>query len=380
MRKRLLLIVFVLIILGGGGYIYYQTRPSPPVDTKFVQNIRKQTKVTNPESTKRSDENEAQSQTKVDLKEPGNYASLENPSHVYQTFNNCGPATLSMILSWYGVEVGQAELGQKMRPYQNPQGDNDDKTIFTYEFVDWAQEYNLQAIGRVNGDIELLKKFTANGIPVVVKTWLNPGEDIGHFRIVRGFNEEKKVIIQDDSYQGPNKEISYFDFLSMWQPFNYNYMIVYTPDMQDTVEAIVASEMDSMVAWENALERAEQEKNKDPDNPYPPFNISTASYHLGNYERSVAEFESVQNKLPRRMLWYQIEPILSYKELGNYDKVFEITGNILGNGNRAYSEIYMLRGEIYLEQGNESAARDQFEKAVQYNENLIEAKEALENL
>jgi tetratricopeptide (TPR) repeat protein len=363
------------------------------VETKFVQNVRES--VDGEESVfenigsdehiddlaEESDtESKDETETDIDLVEPGNYALLENPSHVYQTFNNCGPATLSMILSWYGVSASQAELGNQMRPYQNPQGDNDDKTIFTYEFVDWAKNYGMEAIGRPNGDIELLKKFTANGIPVVVKTWLHPGEDIGHFRIVRGFDENKKVIIQDDSYEGPNKKFPYYDFLSMWQAFNYHYIIIYSADMQDKVEAIIGTEMDTPVAWENALNRAEKERDLDPDNIYPPFNISTAAYHLGNYERSVSIFEEVGNELPRRMLWYQIEPILAYKELGNYDRVFQITNRVLDNGNRAFSELYMIRGEIYLEKGDTEKAREQFELALQYNENFEDAERALESL
>jgi tetratricopeptide (TPR) repeat protein len=375
-RKKIIIAFTSLIIIGSFGYYAYTNRPRPPVETKFVQNIGKEETSKQKEGSSNIDP----SSTNVNLKEPGNYALLDNPNHVYQTFNNCGPATLSMILSWYGIDVDQQELGNKMRPYQNPQGDNDDKTIFTYEFVDWAKKYDLEAIGLVNGDIELLKKFTANGIPVVVKTWLNPGEDIGHFRIVRGFNEDKKVIIQDDSYQGPNKEIAYFDFLGMWQPFNYNYMIIYTPAQKDIIKAIVKEEINSQTAWENALERAKLEKQKDPESPYPSFNISTAAYHLRDYQRSVDEFEKVQNKLPKRMLWYQIEPILAYKELGNYDKVFTITENILENGNRAFSELYLIRGDIYLEQGNLEAAKDQYEKAVFYNKNLVEAKEKLESL
>lgn len=370
MKKKLIIGIFATLVLGVGGYFVYQNRPRPPVETKFVQDVRQ---TQEPKAT-------ARTVGDVEIVEPGSYALLDNPNHVYQTFNNCGPATLSMILSWYGITVSQDELANKMRPYQNQEGDNDDKTIFTYEFVDWAETYGVKAVGRVNGDIKLLKTFTANGIPVVVKTWLNPGEDIGHFRIVRGFDEENQVIIQDDSYQGPNKKIPYYDFLSMWQPFNYNYMIVYEPEMQDKVEAILGSEIDAKVAWENALERAEQERQKDSENPYPAFNISTAAYQLGNYERSVKAYEAVENDLPKRMLWYQLEPILAYKELGNYDRVFEISNRILENGNRAYSELYMIRGEIYLEQGEKDKAREQFELAVRYNQNLQSAKEALEKL
>ena len=225
-----------------------------------------------------------------------------------------------------------------------------------------------------------MKTFTTNGIPIVVKTWLHVNDDIGHFRIVRGFDESKKVIIQDDSFEGPNKKISYFDFLSMWQPFNYTYIIVYTQEQKDLVSAIIGEEMDENVAWGNALTKAKKELELDPENVYPYFNMSTSYYHLGNFNKSVEEFEQVESQIPRRMLWYQIEPIQAYKELGNYARVFQITDNILANGNRAFSELYQLRGEIYIAQGNKEKAQEQFELAILYNQNFEPAKLSLESL
>ena len=364
---RILIIILILAGLIAGGAWIYSNRPKPDLGTKFVQNIRQETQ-------------EKSEKPKVSLVEPGESALVDNQYHTYQTFNNCGPATLSMILNWYGVKASQSELGDKMRPYQIPSGDNDDKTIFTYEFTEWAQKYGLKAVDRRNGDIELLKHFTANGIPVVVKTWLHPGEDIGHFRIVRGFDEGSGVIIQDDSYEGPNKKISYFDFLGMWQPFNYDYIVVYSAELEEKVMAILGNEWDEQISWQNTLARAQKEKQLDPNGFYPDFNISVASYHLGDFNTSVESFERVEAKFPRRMLWYQIEPILAYQKLGNYDRVFEIIQKILDNGNRAFSELYMIRGEIYLEKGEKDKARQEFEQALLYNKNLISAQEALNAL
>jgi hypothetical protein len=58
---------------------------------------------------------------------------LDNNYHVFQTFNNCGPAALSMLLSYYGINISQDQLGNELRPYQNPQGDNDDKSVTVAE-------------------------------------------------------------------------------------------------------------------------------------------------------------------------------------------------------------------------------------------------------
>lgn len=368
MKKRQFVLPVLIGVLGISFLLLFRLNAKrPPLETKFIHEAEQREGGIN------------ENNPNLDIKIPGNFVLLPNPAHTYQTFNNCGPATLSMILSLNGKNVSQKELGDKMRPYQVSSGDNDDKTIFTYEFTDWARKYGLLAESRVNGDINILKTFTANGIPVVVKTWLHMNEDIGHFRIVRGFDEDRGVLIQDDSYEGPNKKIPYFDFLSMWQPFNYAYVIVYTPAQKELVEAIIGSEMDEKLAWENSLTRAQKEAELDRDNVYPWFNQSMAYYYLGDYKASIEAYEKVESRLPRRMLWYEIEPILSYQKLGNFDRVFKIIDKVLSNGNRAYSELYQIRGEIYLAQGSKDEARREFELALQYNKNFDKAKDSLSN-
>lgn len=309
-------------------------------------------------------------------------ASYVLPSHgfISQTFNNCGPATLSMVLSYYGKTVHQDDLGARMRPYQHPTGDNDDKSIFADEFEQYAQEYGFEALARPNGTIEMLQELVANDIPVVVRTWLHPNEDIGHFRIVRGYDGTRRVLIQDDSYEGKDLEFDYDEFSALWQAFNYGYILVYPPAKQDIVRSILGQEFDESIAYKNSVDRAKTELAQNPHSSYSQFNLSTAYYHLGKYEQAAREFEKVEHSLPWRMLWYQIEPIAAYTKLGNAERVFALTGSILNNNNRAFSELYQLRGEVYLKQGNADAARSEFEQAIFYNKNFEPAKDALKSL
>ena len=103
MSKRL--IASFLIIIGLiGGSVFWFTRPEPPIETKFVP--------TSPGLRGASQDEVTQNQ--VEIKGTEEYVLLDNPRHVYQTFNNCGAATLSMILSWYGENVSQKELGVLM--------------------------------------------------------------------------------------------------------------------------------------------------------------------------------------------------------------------------------------------------------------------------
>ncbi|GIW57438.1 MAG: hypothetical protein KatS3mg083_383 [Candidatus Dojkabacteria bacterium] len=296
---------------------------------------------------------------------------------VPQTFNNCGPAALSMVMSMFGRYISQQELAEKMRPFNNPFGGVDDKSIFPDEFVKYAKEYGMSSLHRPNGSIDLLKNFIANDIPIVVRTWLHPNEDIGHFRIVRGYDDKRRVIIQDDSYEGPNLEYSYETFLQMWKPFNYGYILVYPREKEATVRAILGQDINEQNAWNNAELRARGELEKNPSDGYALFNISTANYYLGNYKLAVDYYEKSQKYLPARMLWYQLEPILAYQKLKRYEIVFNLIDSILQNGNLAYSELYFIRGQILSEQGRTDDARLEFEKAIYYNKNFQRAKDAL---
>lgn len=305
---------------------------------------------------------------------------LNNGYHVGQTFNNCGPAALSMALSYFNIRVSQEQLGQALRPYQVANGDNDDKSVTLEELAAKAQEYNLLAYHRPGGTIDLLKQFIAADIPVIARTWTKVNEDIGHYRIVKGYDESKQQLIQDDSLQGKNLRYSYTDFSLMWEKFSYEYLVLVPKEKQALAEAILGEDIDAQIAWQKALHQAQNKLDQNPQDITTRFNLSIAYFNLGEFQKSVAEFEKVENQLPFRTLWYQIEPIQAYYELGNYGRVFEISERILNNRNRAYSELYLLRGNSYLKQGNKTAAKAEFEKAVQYNQNLKSAREALNSV
>ncbi len=297
--------------------------------------------------------------------------------HVFQTFNNCGPATLSMALSYNGINKSQKELGNILRPYQIAGGDNDDKSVTLIEVANQAKEYGLTTYLRPNGTIEKLKQLIANDIPVITRTWLKANEDIGHYRIVRGYNDSAEEILQDDSLQGNNLSYSYKDFEKLWLPFNYEYLVLVPADKKDLVEKILGEELTEKKAWENALVRVEAERDRDPQNWNLTFALSRIYYYLRDYKASISEFEKVENTISFRTLWYQIEPVLALYEDGQYDRVLTLTNKVLSNQNLAYSELYIIRGDIYEKKNDPNAARIEYEKAIRYNTNSREAKSRL---
>ena len=305
---------------------------------------------------------------------------LPTDYHIFQTFNNCGPAALSMALRFYGVNVSQAQLGNDLRPYQVAGGDNDDKSVTLDELGEKAKEYGFIPYHRPMGNPEIVKRFIANDMPVIARTLTKPTEDIGHYRIIKGYDETAGTFLQDDSLQNKNLTYIYEDFNEIWKKFNYEYLVLVPKDKQQIAEQILGENADEKIAWQNAVENSLRELQTNPNDIYARLNLSVAYFNTLKYQSAVEEFEKVENQLPFRTLWYQIEPVRAYYELGDYERVFQITDRVLNNYNRAFSELYILRGKIYQSREETELARQEFQKAVFYNINLREAQEALEGL
>jgi tetratricopeptide (TPR) repeat protein len=389
MRNILLASGAFLVALAAALTILYLTTPSTPFAERVLllmaqagipTPVQQESAVRNPATPGERSSAALSPTPTMTFRKPGPSALVPNVPQTAQTFNNCGPATLSMIMTWAGTPKDQYELGALMRPYSNPQGDNDDKSVSSDEFVEWARTFGLYAERRPNGTLEMLKTFNANGIAIAVKSWLHPNEDIGHFRIIKGYDDTTRLLTQDDSFDGPNLTIGYDEFMAMWQPFNYEYYIIVRPDQQALAEAIIGEDRDETTAWRNAIVRADRELADNPDAVYPIFNKSVAYYHLGDNTRTIEEFEKVESRLPSRMLWYQIEPLRAYAALGNEARVYELSEQIMGTENRSNSEMYVLRGNLMKARGDGTGARAQYELALQYNVNSREVKEALASL
>ncbi len=314
------------------------------------------------------------------LEAPPRRKTIPGGVHVFQTFNNCGPASLSMALSLYGISVSQQELGSSLRPYQNKFGDNDDKSVTLAELAEKSKEYGFIPYLRPGGTPQQIRQFITYDIPVIVRTTTKPSEDIGHFRVIKGYDGEAGHFIQDDSLQGKDLAYTYDAFNALWETFGYEFLVLVPSDKQLAAEAILGPLRDERLAWETAAQSARAHLDNDPNALWPGFNLAVALYHTGDWRGSVDAFERVESRLPFRTLWYQIEPIYSYYELGMYDRVFALSNRILNNENRAYSELYLIRGHIYRNQQNPDRARIEYERALRYNENLTAAREALSSL
>ena len=99
----------------------------------------------------------------------------------------------------------------------------------------------------------------AAGVPVVAEQWIDVegrGE-MGHYRLVIGFDDAAGELVVNDSYYGALRRHSDDDFERMWRPFVGAYVAVFRPEQEPAVRAAIGADWDDAAMWARA--RADHE-------------------------------------------------------------------------------------------------------------------------
>ncbi len=270
-----------------------------------------------------------------EYKKAPEYFGLPSSKWIPQTFNNCGPTATAMLLQHFGYSVTQEETKASLRT-----GD-DDKNIFMYEISDYLKaKYGISSKIFYNGNLEVVKTLIANGFYVMAEDWMHPNEDIGHVIVITGYDDHEGVLIADDSYIGVGVKYPYSQFDELqWKPFNREFMPVYKPEQEELVKAIIGENWNENTMYESGVKTSTMEVEANPNDMYAWFNLGMDYFGLGNYEKARESFEKSRSLgWPKRMLWYQIEPVITYNKLGEYRKAIELA-NIGLAGNESFVEL-----------------------------------------
>lgn len=318
-------------------------------------------------------------------------AALSGIRHMWQTWNNCGPATLAMNLSFYGSGLSQAEIGAAIRTHP------EDKNVNAEELAVYARQQGFGAQARVNGSQELVRRFIANGIPVLIETWLepDPNDGFGHYRLLTGYDDSTQRWIAHDSYVAENMVnanpesyagiyLPYAETDRLWAVYNRTYVLVYPHDKADLVAQILGDEADPDIMWERALARAQeqvaQEQSQGIQSPFSWFNLGSSLYYLGFHHEAAAAFDRARAiGLPWRMLWYQFEPFAAYYAVGRNQDVVDLARTTLAT-TRELEEVQYWYGMGLAGLGDSAGARQAWEYALSLKPAYPEARQALESL
>ena len=329
--------------------------------------------------------------TSTPLPRPDTYR-LEGVTHKFQDWNNCGPATLAMTLSYFGLTVGQADTAAILKP--NPE----DRNVSPHEMVDYVNsQTNYKALHRANGDLETIRQLVAHDMPVILEIGIEPPGEFrwmgwyGHYLLVVAYDDEQAQFWVYDSWFGTSevplenatsegRVLTYADVTTYWPHFNRNYIVVYKPEQADTVAQILGDDLDDGLMWQNALADVQAQTAVAPESAFNWFNLGTVYNHLGEYDKAATAYDQALTiGLPWRMLWYQFGPYEAYYHNGRYEDVILLADTTLKD--RPYfEESYYYRGLAQAELGNTKEARADLEKAIELNSNFTPAVTALAEL
>jgi hypothetical protein len=188
-------------------------------------------------------------------------AALDGIRHEYQKFNNCAPASLSMVLSYWGWTGDQIET----RAYLRPNFESDDKNVNAFEIVDFVEKQtDLDALWRVGGDLEMLKRLLAAGFPVLIEKGLDPHDDawMGHYQIISGYDDAKGRFLVYDSYEGPPEAygVPYEAIGQFWRHFNFTYIVIFPPERAAEVQSVLGPHSDPQANFRFAADLALQKQ------------------------------------------------------------------------------------------------------------------------
>lgn len=278
---------------------------------------------------------------------------LDGVVHEYQKWNNCGPANLSMALSYWDWGGDQLPVADFVKP--NPR----DKNVMPYELVDYVEsQTDLRAQYRVGGNLTLLKRFIAAGFPVIVeKGFEGAGFDawMGHYEVVTGYDDNAERFIVQDSYIMADLPLAYEDMEQYWRHFNYTYIVLYPPERESEVMTILGPHADREANTRHAAQLASEEIYQLTGRAqfFAWFNRGTNLADLQDYAGAAAAYDEAFARYaqldpeirPWRLLWYQTGPYWAYQYSGRPNDVIRLATQTLSNMSEpVLEESYYWRG------------------------------------
>ncbi|GAB4522883.1 MAG: hypothetical protein OHK0046_36060 [Anaerolineae bacterium] len=311
---------------------------------------------------------------------------MDGFTHHPQGWNNCGPATITMALTYYGYTDNQNRAAAWLKP------NGEDKNVSPWQMVEFVNtqvpEIPVFALQRYGGTLETLKMLLTNEFPVIIEAGYDPPRAaqgwMGHYLLVIGYDDNRQIITTHDSYDGPFMEYTYEHIEEFWQHFNYTYLVLYSAEREAELMALLGDDADETNNLLNAFEIARSEAIADPNDSFAWFNMGSILVELSMYEDATTAYNqarSVGDGLPWRMLWYQFGMYEAYLETGNYEEVITLASNTRSDGGGQYvEETFYYAGRAREGLGENSRAIENYQAVLAFNPNFEPARERLSAL
>ena len=314
----------------------------------------------------------------------------------HNRWNYCGPANLSMALTFWGWNGNRDVVGAAIKPHDK------DKNVMPYEMEDFVntQVPGLRALVRSGGEVSLVKRLVAAGFPVLAEKGYYEYDYngklgwMGHYQFITGYDETQGVLIVQDTYRdGPDHPVPYEEFITGWRSFNYIFLVVYPLERENEVLALLGDWADPGWANSHALEIAQGEEQNltGIDQFFAWFNTGTSHVNLFEYYDAAVAYDYAfqlyaalpdDEMRPFRMLWYQTGPYWAYYYTNRYQDVITLANTTLNDtiSEPVLEESLYWRGLAENAVGDTDGAVKDFRDSLKWHPGFAPSLEQLRNM
>jgi ABC-type bacteriocin/lantibiotic exporter with double-glycine peptidase domain len=158
---------------------------------------------------------------------------LQGMPLVRQTYNACGPASISQVLAYFGLNVSQAEISRFTRASES-------SYMTAQAIVTFAPKVGMQARLYSGGSLSTVRAAIRRGLPLIaLQSHITAqGRVIPHWRVVAGYDDASQMVYLMDPLLGYVK-MSYADFTRVWADHHGQFAVMYPPKLGNTVRQVI---------------------------------------------------------------------------------------------------------------------------------------------
>lgn len=291
----------------------------------------------------------------------------------FQTFNNCGPDNLAMLVSYWGWPTKQVDTAAILKTHK------DDRNVMLSEMLSYTQsQTDLKGVIRFGGTIETIKRLVSAGFPVLLERGHTDPEQgwMGHYSIVTGYDDAIQSVFIPDTLLGDTTML--YDELALdWAHFDNMYLLVYPASREREALSLLADQADPAINLQFALAQvtARLDQVQGRESFFAWFSRGSILVQSGDYLEASQAYDqafAIYGQLPAgerpwRLTWYQVGPYEAYFNVGRYQDVLTLAQQTLDNCNLdSLPETWFWAGKAAAALGQNAKAEGYFRGALEY--------------